>query len=279
MAKVNWPASMTSSSTSRRCSALSRVAAEAQKTSMMRRRRRCWSMPNLLGRLKSTVRSQRVRRPWALSLLSTGGRPLLAWSNRASISAAERKSFIAGLTSLEPASRTVTVPVATCTRTVRPTLPAVAVAVTGMPACSESRAHGLLVARADLHAGAGAEHLRAADEDGVEARRRARRAGRALRSARARRARRTWPGDRVARRPRSGSTMWASPQARPRRHDERQPDARAQADADEHVARGRGRGELAHADDHLGRRGCRQISHPGRSGAAARRRPRASAAA
>ena len=78
LAKVNWPASMTSSSTSRRCSALSRVAAEAQKTSMMRRRRRCWSMPNLLGRLKSTVRSQRVRRPWPLSELSTGGRPLLA---------------------------------------------------------------------------------------------------------------------------------------------------------------------------------------------------------
>ena len=78
LAKVNWPASMTSSSTSRRCSALSRVAAEAQKTSMMRRSRRCWSMPNLLGRLKSTVRSQRVRRPWPLSELSTGGRPLLA---------------------------------------------------------------------------------------------------------------------------------------------------------------------------------------------------------
>src|SRR4051812_8326861 len=44
------------------------------------------------------------------------------------------------VTSLDPASRTVTFPVATCTRTVRPTPPAVAVAVTGRPArCSSVR--------------------------------------------------------------------------------------------------------------------------------------------
>ena len=105
-----------------------------------------------------------------------------------------------------------------------------------MPARRSCGAHGGLVAGADLHAGARAEHLRAADEDRVEATRRARRARpRAPISAGTARSA-NLAGRSPSRPPESGSMTCASPQARPRRHTSARPMHEPRPDADEHVA-------------------------------------------
>ena len=277
LAKVNWPASMTSSSTSQavlgaqpRGGRGAEDVHDAAQAALL--------VDAELARTAEVDRAQPARAP-ALAVVGALGRGpaavgLIEQARRSRRRTGSRSSQ--GPPPWSPASRTVTFPVATWTRTVRPTLPAVAVAVTGMPARRELRAHGGLVARADLQRGARGEHLRAADEDGLQRVGGARRAAERRRSARAPRGRRTWPAGR-----RRGRPSRAARRAPARRHGragttQRQADARAQADADEHVARGRGRGELAHADHDVGRGGCRQVSHRGRSGAAARRRPRAS---
>jgi hypothetical protein len=60
---------------------------------MARRIRRSWSVVNFVGRVKSTVRSQRARRPWRSSD-SIGMLPSLARAKSFSISFASRKPLI-----------------------------------------------------------------------------------------------------------------------------------------------------------------------------------------
>jgi hypothetical protein len=93
LAQVNCPTSMTSISIAVRCSATRRVLARSVKVSMARRIRRSWSVVNFVGRVKSTVRNQRARRPWRSSD-SIGMLPSLARAKSFSISLASRKPLM-----------------------------------------------------------------------------------------------------------------------------------------------------------------------------------------
>ena len=146
---VSWVELMTSSSSGTRSSADRRVDAVRQNASSERLRRRSCSEVNLVGRVKSTARMRRRR---CCVGASSGRRPSRAASTSAAIASALRTCPPVPLmppppsialpasssSSLPPASRTVTAEAATSTRTVRPRLPPVAAATTGMRSFTSS---------------------------------------------------------------------------------------------------------------------------------------------
>ena len=212
---------MTSSSSGTRSSADRRVDAVRQNASRLRLRRRSWSEVNFVGRVKSTARIRRRR--WGAGA-SSGSRPSRAASTSAAIASALRTSpALAHAASLHYAGAREYLGVLAAGLPDRH-LPvadvdadrATAVAAGrrgehGNAQAARALAHCRLVALADVEARRrDGEHLRAADQHGLEAR--AARAERfeLARAAPARRCRRTCAGCPCASPGACGSTTCAS---------------------------------------------------------------------
>ena len=274
---------MTSSSSGIRSSALRRVAAVRENVSSARLIRRSWSVVNFVGRVKSTVRMRRWRARSARRLLGQPavlrglderrdrirGQDLAAHAaTRAGIRRVQRDLLVAGRARRDrlAADRHADRAAARAARVRRGD---------GDAQPGELRAHGFFVALADLHGGAAAEleHAGAADEHRLE-RDPPRAQPHELGDQRLHGGVGELAGGAGAPLGRGEHDVGQARDGRPLVH-EREADARAQAQRDEHVTRDRGARELAHADHGLGGHLSRPVR--GGSGAPARRRPSARA--